>query len=104
MIADRQSQANIPEGMIPQEVVARNRNRFMHNEILQKNNLESKPEIKNESPTKDDDSDDGYKNYILNRIVPYRETIKKTRYVLFEIRHLNNVTILQTNRDDNIFR
>ncbi|XP_011269281.2 uncharacterized protein LOC105259194 [Camponotus floridanus] len=58
-IAYRQSQANIPEGMIPQEVVARNRNRFMHNETLKKCNSESKPEIKNESPVKDDDSDDG---------------------------------------------
>ncbi|XP_072756609.1 uncharacterized protein [Anoplolepis gracilipes] len=58
-IAYRQSQANIPEGMIPQEVVARNRNRFMHNETSKKSNSESKPEIKNESPVKDDDSDDG---------------------------------------------
>ncbi|XP_071641339.1 uncharacterized protein [Temnothorax longispinosus] len=58
-IAYRQSQANIPEGMIPQEVVARNRNRFLHNETLKKCNPESKSEIKNESPTKDDDSDDG---------------------------------------------
>ncbi|XP_011696542.1 PREDICTED: formin-binding protein 4-like isoform X2 [Wasmannia auropunctata] len=59
-IAYRQSQANIPEGMIPQEVVARNRNRFLHNnEPTKKYNLESKPEMKNESPTKDDDSDDG---------------------------------------------
>ncbi|XP_011347934.1 formin-binding protein 4 isoform X2 [Ooceraea biroi] len=57
-IAYRQSQANIPEGMIPQEVVARNRNRFLH-ETLKKSNSESKPEIKNESPAKDDDSDDG---------------------------------------------
>ncbi|XP_067203189.1 formin-binding protein 4-like isoform X2 [Linepithema humile] len=56
---DRQSQANIPEGMIPQEVVARNRNRFMCSESSKKNNLESKLEIKKESPTKDDDSDDG---------------------------------------------
>ncbi|KAL0110406.1 hypothetical protein PUN28_013797 [Cardiocondyla obscurior] len=58
-IAYRQSQANIPEGMIPQEVVARNRNRFLHNETSKKNNTETKPEIKSESPTKDDDSDDG---------------------------------------------
>ncbi|XP_029160362.1 formin-binding protein 4-like isoform X2 [Nylanderia fulva] len=58
-IAYRQSQANIPEGMIPQEVVARNRNRFMHNETAKKSNSESKLEIKNESPVKDDDSDDG---------------------------------------------
>ncbi|XP_070150243.1 formin-binding protein 4 isoform X2 [Polyergus mexicanus] len=58
-IAYRQSQANIPEGMIPQEVVARNRNRFMHNESSKKCNAESKSEIKNESPAKDDDSDDG---------------------------------------------
>ncbi|XP_036146449.1 formin-binding protein 4 isoform X2 [Monomorium pharaonis] len=58
-IAYRQSQANIPEGMIPQEVVARNRNRFLHNETPKKHNSESKPEITNESPTKDDDSDDG---------------------------------------------
>ncbi|XP_018371537.1 PREDICTED: formin-binding protein 4-like isoform X1 [Trachymyrmex cornetzi] len=54
----RQSQTNIPEGMIPQEVVARNRNRFLHNEISKKCNSENTPEI-NESPTKDDDSDDG---------------------------------------------
>lgn len=46
--------------MIPQEVVARNRNRFMHNEPPKKCNSENKPEIKNESPVKDDDSDDGY--------------------------------------------
>ncbi|XP_050450317.1 formin-binding protein 4-like isoform X2 [Cataglyphis hispanica] len=58
-IAYRQSQANIPEGMIPQEVVARNRNRFMHNEPPKKYNSENKPQIKNESPVKDDDSDDG---------------------------------------------
>ncbi|XP_039305043.1 formin-binding protein 4 isoform X2 [Solenopsis invicta] len=58
-IAYRQSQANIPEGMIPQEVVARNRNRFLHNETPKKHNSESKQEIKNESPAKDDDSDDG---------------------------------------------
>ncbi|XP_011648359.1 formin-binding protein 4-like isoform X2 [Pogonomyrmex barbatus] len=58
-IAYRQSQINIPEGMIPQEVVARNRNRFLHNEIPKKSNSENKAEIKNESPTKDDDSDDG---------------------------------------------
>jgi len=62
MIIDRQSQVNIPEGMIPQEVVVRNRNRFLHNERnLKKSNSESKPEIKNESPAKDDDSDDGYR-------------------------------------------
>lgn len=60
IVADRQSQVNIPEGMIPQEVVARNRNRFMHNETPKKCNSESKSEIKNESPVKDDDSDDGY--------------------------------------------
>ena len=48
--------------MIPQEVVARNRNRFMRNENLKKDNLESKLEVKKESPTKDDDSDDGYGN------------------------------------------
>lgn len=53
--------------MIPQEVVARNRNRFLHNEA-KKSDPESKPETKTESPTKDDDSDDGYKNYISNRI------------------------------------
>ncbi|KAL6438012.1 hypothetical protein ACFW04_004351 [Cataglyphis niger] len=58
-IAYRQSQANIPEGMIPQEVVARNRNRFMHNKSPKKYNSENKPQIKNESPVKDDDSDDG---------------------------------------------
>jgi len=56
--------------MIPQEVVARNRNRFLHTETPKKSNLESKSEIKNESPTKDDDSDDGYSNnYISNRII-----------------------------------
>jgi len=54
---------NIPEGMIPQEVVVRNRNRFLHNERNpKKSNSESKPEIKNESPAKDDDSDDGYEH------------------------------------------
>lgn len=46
--------------MIPQEVVARNRNRFIHNETPKKSNSESKSENKNESPVKDDDSDDGY--------------------------------------------
>ncbi|KYN02370.1 PREDICTED: formin-binding protein 4-like [Cyphomyrmex costatus] len=51
----RQSQTNIPEGMIPQEVVARNRNRFLHNETSKKCNSESTPEINNDSPTKDDD-------------------------------------------------
>jgi len=56
--------------MIPQEVVARNRNRFLHNEISKKCNSESTPEINNESPTKDDDSEDGYsKNYISNRFI-----------------------------------
>ncbi|XP_019699913.1 formin-binding protein 4 isoform X2 [Harpegnathos saltator] len=58
-IAYRQSQANIPEGMIPQEVVARNRNRFIHKETPKKCISESKVETKNESPSKDDDSDDG---------------------------------------------
>ncbi|XP_014469072.1 PREDICTED: formin-binding protein 4-like [Dinoponera quadriceps] len=58
-ITYRQSQANIPEGMIPQEVVARNRNRLIHKETAKKCFLESKVETKNESPTKDDDSDDG---------------------------------------------
>lgn len=47
--------------MIPQEVVARNRNRFLHKENPKKSNSESKPEIKNESPAKDEDSDDGYR-------------------------------------------
>lgn len=60
IIADQQSQANIPEGMIPQEVVARNRNRFIRKETPKKCISESKIEIKNKSPTKDDDSDDGY--------------------------------------------
>lgn len=46
--------------MISQEVVARNRNRFMHNEASKKGNSESKAETKKESPAKDDDSDDGY--------------------------------------------
>ncbi|XP_032677358.1 formin-binding protein 4-like isoform X3 [Odontomachus brunneus] len=58
-IAYRQSQANIPEGMIPQEVVARNRNRFIHKETTKKCTLENKVETRNESPAKDDDSDDG---------------------------------------------
>lgn len=58
-VADRQSQTNIPEGMIPQEVVARNRNRFMHNETPKKSSSEIKTETKKESPAKDDDSDDG---------------------------------------------
>lgn len=86
MVADRQSQANIPEGMIPQEVVARNRNRFLHNKIPRKNNSESKPEVKNESPTKDDDSDDGYKNFISNRIVQY--------YILRQLKN-NKICIVQ---------
>lgn len=56
--------------MIPQEVVARNRNRFLHNET-KKHDSESKPEIKNESPTKDDDSDDGYSIKIIFQIELY---------------------------------
>lgn len=66
IIVDRQSQANIPEGMIPQEVVARNRNRFIHKEIPKKCISESKIETKNESPVKDDDSDDGYSRIEIN--------------------------------------
>lgn len=60
IVVDRQSQANIPEGMIPQEVVARNRNRFIQKEMPKRYISENKAESKNESPAKDDDSDDGY--------------------------------------------
>lgn len=48
--------------MIPQEVVARNRNRFIPNKTAKKYSLESKSETKNECSAEDDDSNDGYGN------------------------------------------
>lgn len=60
--------------MIPQEVVARNRNRFLQKETPKRYNSESKLETKNESPTKDDDSDDGYDKIIFQ--------VKRERVIL----------------------
>ncbi|XP_068986256.1 formin-binding protein 4-like isoform X1 [Bombus flavifrons] len=55
----QQSHENIPEGMIPREVVARNRNRYICNETLQKPESQTDPDTANTSDTMDNDSDDG---------------------------------------------
>ncbi|XP_029050844.2 formin-binding protein 4-like isoform X1 [Osmia bicornis bicornis] len=55
----QQSQENIPEGMIPREVVARNRNRYICNETAKKREAQSDQEVANTSDTMDNDSDDG---------------------------------------------
>lgn len=54
-----QSHENIPEGMIPREVVARNRNRYIRNETVQKHDAKTDQEAANTSDAMDDDSDDG---------------------------------------------
>lgn len=46
--------------MIPREVVARNRNRYICNETLQKPESQTDPDTANTSDTMDNDSDDGY--------------------------------------------
>ncbi|CAK9818615.1 Formin-binding protein 4 [Anthophora quadrimaculata] len=55
----QQSHENIPEGMIPREVVARNRNRYICNETVQKQEPQTDQDVANTSDTMDNDSDDG---------------------------------------------
>ncbi|KOC64365.1 Formin-binding protein 4 [Habropoda laboriosa] len=55
----QQSHENIPEGMIPREVVARNRNRYICNETVQKQEPQTDQDTANTSDTMDNDSDDG---------------------------------------------
>ncbi|KAK9294969.1 hypothetical protein QLX08_010605 [Tetragonisca angustula] len=55
----QQSHENIPEGMIPREVVARNRNRYICNETVQKQESQTDQDTANTSDTMDNDSDDG---------------------------------------------
>ncbi|XP_033327519.2 uncharacterized protein LOC117221048 [Megalopta genalis] len=54
-----QSHENIPEGMIPREVVARNRNRYIHNETAKKQEPPADQDVANTSDTMDNESDDG---------------------------------------------
>ncbi|XP_053989437.1 formin-binding protein 4-like isoform X1 [Hylaeus volcanicus] len=54
--AYQQSHENIPEGMIPREVVVRNRNRYICNETTQKREHQADQDIANAS---DNESDDG---------------------------------------------
>ncbi|XP_076684623.1 uncharacterized protein LOC143377340 isoform X2 [Andrena cerasifolii] len=58
-VAYQQSQENIPEGMIPREVVARNRNRYICNETAKKQEPQADQDTANTSDTMDNDSDDG---------------------------------------------
>ncbi|XP_076236920.1 uncharacterized protein LOC143180822 isoform X2 [Calliopsis andreniformis] len=55
----QQSHENIPEGMIPREVVARNRNRYIANESIKKQDSQPDQDTTNMSDTMDNDSDDG---------------------------------------------
>ncbi|XP_003701113.1 uncharacterized protein LOC100878735 isoform X2 [Megachile rotundata] len=55
----QQSHENIPEGMIPREVVARNRNRYICNENTKKREPQTEQDTANTSDTMDNDSDDG---------------------------------------------
>ncbi|XP_031368407.1 interaptin-like isoform X2 [Apis dorsata] len=55
----QQPHENIPEGMIPREVVARNRNRYICNETVQKQEFQTDQDTANTSDTMDNDSDDG---------------------------------------------
>ncbi|CAL7942168.1 unnamed protein product [Xylocopa violacea] len=55
----QQSHENIPEGMIPREVVARNRNRYISNETSHKQEFQTDQDVANTSDTMDNDSDDG---------------------------------------------
>ncbi|XP_031830345.1 uncharacterized protein LOC116426036 isoform X2 [Nomia melanderi] len=54
-----QSHENIPEGMIPREVVARNRNRYIRNETAKKQEPPTDQDTTNTSDTMDNESDDG---------------------------------------------
>ncbi|XP_076300616.1 uncharacterized protein LOC143218911 isoform X1 [Lasioglossum baleicum] len=54
-----QSHENIPEGMIPREVVARNRNRYIRNETTKKQEPLADQDVTNTSDTMDNESDDG---------------------------------------------
>lgn len=51
--------------MIPREVVARNRNRYICNETVQKQEFQTDQDTANTSDTMDNDSDDGYRVKIL---------------------------------------
>ncbi|XP_076624014.1 uncharacterized protein LOC143343227 isoform X1 [Colletes latitarsis] len=55
-VAYQQSHENIPEGMIPREVVVRNRNRYICNETVQKREHQIDQDTAN---TSDNESDDG---------------------------------------------
>lgn len=62
--------------MIPREVVARNRNRYICNETAKKQEAQADQDTANTSDTMDNDSDDGYAteniNYSFrNAIVPF---------------------------------
>ena len=65
ILLDQQSHENIPEGMIPREVVARNRNRYICNETVQKQESQTDQDTANTSDTMDNDSDDGYKIILI---------------------------------------
>ncbi|XP_076180129.1 uncharacterized protein LOC143153138 isoform X2 [Ptiloglossa arizonensis] len=58
-VAYQQSHENIPEGMIPREVVVRNRNRYICNETVQKREHQADQDTANTSDTMDNESDDG---------------------------------------------
>lgn len=51
--------------MIPREVVARNRNRYICNETVQKQESQTDQDTANTSDTMDNDSDDGYKIILI---------------------------------------
>lgn len=75
---DQQSQENIPEGMIPREVVARNRNRYISNETAKKREAQSDQEVANTSDTMDNDSDDGYAPEMFILLNDCNEIVKRT--------------------------
>lgn len=56
---DPQPQINIPEGMIPKEVVARNRNRQVSYLANSQQALKTEPNTSKDSLGKDEESDDG---------------------------------------------
>ena len=52
--------------MIPREVVARNRNRYICNETAKKQECQADQDTANTSDTMDNDSDDGYATEKIN--------------------------------------
>lgn len=60
MIIDPEPQTNIPEGMIPKEVVARNRNKQVSVQGHEQQKLQIERSAPKKAGVKEDDLDDGY--------------------------------------------